>query len=235
MRLVSLALGCFMLGIAHPAAAVVLGQTDTFEDGTTQGWIVNVLGLGVHPAPPANVATGGPAGADDNFLLLTSIGGQAAGSRMTVNNGAQWSGDYLAAGIGAISMSVNNLGTNDLFLRLLFEDPMAGPPTNLAFSTDPVIVAAGTGWQSIVFPIAPTDLTALNGTVLDALTGTTLLRLYHSVAPGFPGDPIVAQLGVDNIQAQAPIPEPGTWALMLAGLGAIGLAMRRARKLAAIF
>lgn len=240
MRHMSLVLGCFLLGLSAPAAsAVTLGQIDTFEDGTTQGWAVNLAGFGVHPAPPANVSTGGPDGAGDNFLLLTSFGGSGPGSRMTVGNLAQWSGDYLAAGVGAISMSVNNLGSTDLFLRLLFEDPMGAPPTNVAFSIDAVFVAAGGGWQNIVFPVAPTDLTAQMGSVEAALSGTTLLRLYHSTAsagpnPILPIEAVTAQLGVDNIQAQAAIPEPGTWAMMIIGFGAVGLAMRRRRRVAVL-
>lgn len=226
MRFLSVAVGCSLLGLAAPAAAVTLGQTDTFEDGTTQGWTVNLLGMGVHPAPPANVMTGGPGGAGDNFLQLTSFGGGGAGSRMTVINLAQWSGDYIAEGVNAIRMWVNNTGANDLALRLYFEDPMGGPPTNAAFSTDAVLVAAGGGWQNIVFGVRPGDLTAHLGSVNAALSGTTALRLYHSTLPGFPGEPVVAQLGVDNISARAAIPEPATWAMLLLGFGAAGLALR---------
>jgi hypothetical protein len=57
--------------IASSSWAVTVGQVDTFEDGTTQGWVAGVLGA-VHPVPPAN-ALGGPAGANDNYLLLTSL------------------------------------------------------------------------------------------------------------------------------------------------------------------
>lgn len=29
---------------------VMLGQTDTFENGTTENWLINLLGMGVPPA-----------------------------------------------------------------------------------------------------------------------------------------------------------------------------------------
>ena len=66
------------------------------------------------------MATGGPAVVDDNYLLLTAVGGLGAGSRLTVINPAQWAGDYLAGGVESISMDLINLGQNYLSLRLQF-------------------------------------------------------------------------------------------------------------------
>src|SRR4051794_16073357 len=77
-------------------AEPVVGQVDTFEDGTTQGWIVNLLGQGPPPAAalPTNVPTGGPGGSGDHFLELNSVGGQGAGSRLVaLNLDARWTGD----------------------------------------------------------------------------------------------------------------------------------------------
>ena len=57
--------------IISTALAIVPNQFDNFEDGTLQGW-----GSGdPNPNPPANITTGGPAGTDDNYLRVTSIGG----------------------------------------------------------------------------------------------------------------------------------------------------------------
>jgi hypothetical protein len=206
---------------AASAAPILVGQQDTFEDGTTQGWVVSFLGAS-HPAPPTNAPTGGPAGVDDNFLLLTSIGGAGAGSRLAVINPLQWAGDYLAGGVGSISMDLINLGSTDLSLRLLFEDPVAGPPTNVAVSTTPILLAAGTGWMHATFYIGLADLTALVGDTSAALSGTTTLRLIHSDVIGFPGPSIVASLGVDNVTAEAgaSVPEPASLLLIGAGVAA---------------
>lgn len=84
------------LGVPRFASAVTVDQVDTFEDGTTQGWVVGLLGS-AHPAPPINVPTNGPAGAGDHFLQLTAVGGDFAGSRLTVINATQWGGNYVAA------------------------------------------------------------------------------------------------------------------------------------------
>lgn len=216
--------------IALPAivqAQLQVGQRDTFEDGTTQGW-----GVGPeHPMPPRNIATGGPAGADDNFLLLSALGGPGAGGRMSVINAAQWTGNYRAAGIGSISMDLFNFGPNDLFIRLLLADPLMGPPTNAAISSDAIFLAAGGNWTHAVFSLGPDALTAVLGTVNGALTNATELRLFHNPDPFFNGPPdssptVLANLGVDNIVAA---PEPATLWLCASGLLALVAIGRRRR------
>jgi hypothetical protein len=212
------------LASARGAAAVTLGQVDDFEDGTTQGWIINLLGFG-GGTPPANVPDGGPGGAGDSFLLLTSNGTPGPGGRLVAINASQWSGDYLAAGVTGISASVRNLGATDLALRLYFADPTTGSPTNEAISTDAILLPTGGAWTDVVFPILPDDLTALTGSVEAALSGATQLRLLHSALAVFPPNAITAQLGVDAISA---IPEPGAGALLGLGLAALA-ALRRPR------
>jgi hypothetical protein len=79
------------LAVADP----IVDQVDDFEDGTTQGWIVNLLGMAPPPpgALPINVPTGGPGGLGDNFLRLASLGGNGPGSRLVVINLApRWTG-----------------------------------------------------------------------------------------------------------------------------------------------
>jgi hypothetical protein len=205
------------------AFAVTLGQIDTFEDGTTQNWTVGLLGA-PHPMPPQNNPSGGPAGVNDNYLLLTSLGGVGPGNRLTVINPGQWAGNYLAAGVTTISMDVNNLGGTDLALRLLFEDPVAGPPTDIAISTNSILVPANSGWISVVFPIMPGDLTVLSGDVTAALTNATELRLFHSPALGFPGPAVVSSLGVDNIAA---VPAPPPALLLTTGLAGLWFLRRK--------
>jgi hypothetical protein len=216
-------------GARHASAAPLIGQVDTFEDGTTQGWTVNLLGMGGHPTPPTN-QTGGQGGTDDNYLLLESLGGNGGGSKLSAANlDPRWAGDYMAAGVTAISMDVNNLGQTDLFLRFGFEDPIPGPPNNIAF-TDAVFVPAGAGWMNIQFLVGPAHLTALIGTVEQALSNTTVVRLYHSDVPNFPNPvqpvpSISALLGVDNITAVGAVPEPSTLALL-----GLAMATRLARR-----
>ena len=223
----------FALIALSAAQAATIGQIDTFEDGTTQGWTVGLLGA-VHPAPPANVADGGPLGAGDNYLALTSLGGSGAGSKLVVLNPAQWAGDYLTLGLTTITMDLRNSGTTDLSIRLYLENPVTGLPTDDAV-TDSVFLPAGGGWTHASFDVSEAGLTVLNGTAANLLSGVTILRIIHSPAPEFPGPSIVALLDVDNICAGGDcenpggaVPEPSTMGLAAAGLVGIALRLRRA-------
>lgn len=213
-----------VLAMATSAGALSLGQVDTFEDGMTQGWVVALLGAS-SPFPPVNVASGGPAGDDDSYLQLQSGGGAGAGSRLTAINTTQWAGDYPAAGVTAIAMDVRSFTDGQLFLRLVLSDPSAGPPTNLAFSTTPIVVNPSLDWQSIVLPVTAGDMTAGLGTVAAALAGATELRIYHGTSASFPGEPVSALLEIDNIRA---IPEAGTASLLALGLAGLARRGRRA-------
>jgi hypothetical protein len=208
--------------------AVILGQVDTFEDGTTQEWSIGSI-FGGHPAPPANVPSGGPAGVDDNYLRLTALGGGGAGSRLSVLNRSQWSGDYLAAGVSRIQLDVRNFGPEDVVLRLGFFDPVGGAPTNGAV-TDGVPVFAGGEWQRIEFLTTPATMTTLFGDVTALMSNVTEVRLFHNPNPTFPGPglgpPTVnALVGIDNIRA---VPEPG-WGVAVAVVGCYWLRRERRR------
>lgn len=200
---------------AAPAGAVTLGQIDTF-DASLQGWSA---GGGAPPFPPVLVKDGGPGGAGDAYMLVTSTGSQSAGGKMVVQNDLQWTGNYTKAGVTKIALDLRNLGTTDLSMRLLFEDPVNGPPKNQAITTQSFFLPAGGDWTHLSFAIRASDLTALAGSADVVLSNTTTIRLFHGTGLGFPANPIAAKLGVDNIAA---VPEPATWALMLAGVGLVG-------------
>lgn len=207
------------------AGAISVGHIDDFEDGTTQNWAVGLLGA-QHPAPPANVL-GGPAGATDNFLKLTAVDTQGAGNRLAVINfNGQWAGDY--RGIAGIRMSVRNFQSTDLSLRLYLENPVAGPPTDDAISSEAFELAANSGWVEAFFPLVPSALTVLNGDLDTLLQNVTALRILHADSAAFPPSRIVGVLGVDNIRA---VDAPATsWLLlMLAGLSMGPLALHRRR------
>jgi hypothetical protein len=221
-----LALSIVCLSAGHASAASI-GLIDTFEDGTTDNWLINLLGMGNNAFQPINVPSGGPAGVDDNFMLMSSSGLPGPGGRLVALNPAQWAGDYVAAGIRKISMDVNNLGGTDLFLRLLFEDPMGAPPENEAFTTS-VFLPAGSGWTQISFLVDPGSLIVEEGSALDALQNATILRIFSNPEAEGPdeAEPIAAMLGVDNIEAVA-TPEPSSLILLTTGVAA---AYRRSRR-----
>ncbi len=191
---VLICLACFGAA-AHPVLAISPGQVDDFQDGTTQNWFVG----GPHPFPPENMP-GGPGGDSDRFLLLTAIGNDGPGSRLAVANGLQWAGDYSGAGVARIGMYLRNFSDVDLYIRLLLANPMGGPSTDAAI-TDASMVPAGSDWTYAEFSVAAEDLIVLLGDVDVLLGNVTELRIFHNPNPLYPPDPVLARLGVDQIQA----------------------------------
>jgi hypothetical protein len=216
----------FSLAMSASAAvhAVSVGQIDTFSGGVA-GWFAGGGPFGqVPPVPPMVIDSGGPSGAGDSFLQITSNGSPGAGGRLVGMNAAQWAGNYAAAGVNAISMDLRNLGAVDLTVRLYFEDPIPGPPMNEAVTTQGVLVPAGGSWVHAVFPVAPGALTVLQGSATTLLGHTTVMRIFHDVDPVFPPARVAGALGIDNIAA---IPEPSQLALVLAALGLLAVVARR--------
>ena len=206
------------------AHAVTSGQTDTFAGGSLDNWFAGGLGFGsVPPVPPSVQATGGPAGTGDSYMLVTGLGGAGPGSRIAVINTAQWSGNYLSSGVSSIGIDLKNFGNTDLTVRLLFEDPMGGPPVDQAVTTSGIFLPAGSGWTHAVFGLSASSFTVLSGAITPLLSNTTLIRIIDSPTPT-DAVSIVGKLGIDNVQA---IPEPETYALMIAGLGVLGFVAKR--------
>lgn len=199
---------------AGSAQSTVFGQLDDFQDGTLQNW-----GNGPGGAPPVvNIATGGPAGAGDRFLEVTALGGMGPGSHLTTFNRNQWLGDYIGQGITAIEVDLENLGAVTLSIRIAFRygafDEAPG------YLSAPIILAAGSGWQHVVFEINPMSMTPIdNPDDFNTFFANNFaeLRFIHEVgATNLEGDPVLAQLGIDNIHA---VPEPS--AAVFTGVGGL--------------
>jgi hypothetical protein len=204
------------------ARALAVDQIDTFESGTTEGWTAaGGPNSGVPGVPPAVETTGGPAGAEDAYLVVTATGGVSAGSRLVARNSSQWAGDYTEAGVAAITLDLINLGAADLQIRLFLENPyLAGPvplpPSDTAMTTANVIVPAGSGWASFSIPVRADDLAVLTGSADVLLSGVTALRILHAPTATYPPPAVTAQLGMDNVRAVPEVASRGAAAIVLA-------------------
>ena len=184
------------------AAAVSTTQLDSFSDGTTQGW---VMGQSIVTDTHLTIVTdGGPAGAGDNFLQVVADGTPVEGGRLTFLNKAQWAGDFVSAGITAIAMDVNNIGSSEtLSLRLAINGGFLDAGFNfiggLFVTSASATLDSGSGWTHTVFPLLPGDLVPVSGRsgvtgndVTAALGNVTELRLLNSATPDWNGLPVSA-------------------------------------------
>ena len=194
--------------LALPAGAVTLGLTDSFSGGVTAGW----TGGGGSPNPPTGVASGGPAGAGDGYLRISSSGVPGPGGRLIAFSSAPWAGNYIGAGITGIEMDVKNLGASDLSLRLYFENTLTS-----AYSLQAIALPAGASWTPVHFDIR---VPALSAAAAATLASATDFRIYSSPSAVAPqGSPFTAAiLGIDNVSA---VPESGAGLLMALGLASL--------------
>jgi len=219
-------LGVLSVGLAGgPVYGVMLGQIDTFETETTEGWDG---GSRVGIVMSVNTSTGGPAGVGDAFLEV-----EAGGFHLATKNNSQWAGDYLAAGVTDIKMDVDVfsyalssgwVAPTNAQLRLILWGP-GGMWTTSTF----VPITTADGWEPIAFGVSPGDLTHVQdgtGVASDTLSNVTNLMIrndgINATPQGAHPPHVNAVLGIDNIQA---VPEPT--GLTLLGLGATGWIGRR--------
>src|SRR5262249_17460884 len=138
-----------------------IGSIDNFQDGTTQDW-----GDGGPRPGPVNVAAGGPAGAADRFLQVSS-GSFGGGSHLITFNAAQWGGNYLAAGVSKVTRHLKNSGTPTVSLplstRIALRPPGGSSGTAGYSSSSPFSLPADGAWHHATFLIDAADLTAVNG------------------------------------------------------------------------
>jgi hypothetical protein len=224
----ALALGAGLLLPSAGAAQITLGQIDTFETGTTLNW-TNGAGGGSE-----SVQAGGPAGLSDHYLQVISTGGGGGGARMTVFNRTQWVGNYIAAGVNDIDLSLfDPSGGTPLSIRIAYKSATSsGAPGYV--STVPFALPADGAWHHTDFHLTAAAMTAVGSpTPFDTFfSGPVEMRIISSVNPSLDGDPIAATLGVDNIHAGfVPVSEPGGMlAVVLAAAGVAGPLARRCRR-----
>jgi hypothetical protein len=176
---------------------VVFGQVDDFQDGTTMSWSEGAS----TPNEPAN-ASGGRRGAGDLYVRNVSSGGfGGAGSKQIMFNGAQWAGDYNAAGVTRVSGWAANFGTTPLHLRVAFSSGF-----NRFSSTRAVDLPADGVWRQFRIDISAADVVAVSGALppAEALSTVTELRLLSATSPSYVGDVVAGTLAIDDLRAMRP-------------------------------
>lgn len=212
---ITLCSALFLCTAAPVAQADLLpGLVSDFESGTTEGW-----GGG---ASPTNIATGGPLGADDNYLQIGLVGGSV--NLATHNTSVAGAIDPT---IGSIQVDLfRPTGLTDLEVRLVLYGPGTG--TRWASSVAAQVQSDG-AWSTHTFSLLESDLTLVqgSGSYSDLLANLDRIMFRHDPgAPDLQNPSAEGTLGIDNVIALA-IPEPMSGVLMLCGL--TGIVSRRPR------
>lgn len=195
------------------ALAIQLDQVDDFENGGTALWSEG----GLSPNPPANVASGGPAGVGDHYLSNSSSGIGGAGSKQVMFNIAQWTGDYTAAGVGAVHLDMANFGPAPASMRFV----LRGSNGTTFASTNSVALPPDSTWRTVVFSLTSGEMSRVVGigTLASVLLSVSEARILAAAGgPAQNGDVLNTTIGFDNIMARAtgvPI-ESTTWSAVKA-------------------
>ena len=103
-----LAAGLMLLATAAAWAGPVRGFREDWTGTSTHGWGGGAGG----GATLSNPGAGGTGGASDGFLLITQGDPGPYGARST---GAEYTGDWMAAGIERVRVALNDVGSADTF------------------------------------------------------------------------------------------------------------------------
>ena len=199
-------------------ADLVNGLISDFEDGTLQGWDPPIRHNTV------NIPTGGPNGANDNFLQINPAApsGQIAAVNLGING-------VISPAVTAIRFDLMRpFGESDLDIRLV----LVGPTTGDRWTSSIAHEVEGDGvWRSYDFSVLEPDLFHASGVNSYADVAAGLNRLLIRWDSGDPPSATgstggTGSLGVDNITA---IPVPGV--LFPFAVSALGLIFSNRRSI----
>jgi hypothetical protein len=204
--------------LARVAECVTLNQIDTFQ-GSKNNWTDGHAGDNL-----AVIANGGPNGAGDGYLQVSS--GSAGGEpRLITFNQNQWTGNYIAAHVKSISMELKNFGLSTLPIRIAIRNQTGGAVVQGYSSTNAFMLPADGNWHLAQFKLDNANMTATGAGLPPLLTELLTVadfRLLSAAQPAIIGDAISARIGVDDITA---VPEPASY-ILLAVAGAALIAWR---------
>ena len=214
---------------ATPASAATnLLSNGSFEAGFA-GWTITQLPLGNPGTAPVVITYGNtngyPTGAFGEAILpntVASLSPEAVGSNLAYFSSDTANPHTLAQVINLTAGTIYNIGFDYYAPRNGIDNPN---DATLAFTLggNPIGATLTAGG-----PSGTPAATWINfGTSFTATSSGPQTLAFNFRGLGV----TAADFGVDRVYVTAAVPEPGTWALMLIGFGAIGTAMRRRRPL----
>ena len=213
------------------ASVIPVGQTNDFQDGQLSNWQGGGAGQGFQSQNI--ISAGGPAGAGDQYALI-SAGGNNSGPRLLAVNDVQRLGDF--SNIAAITLDLMSPasnaanGVNSLSMRLAIREGTANNSAGYVSTTAYNLPSDG-NWYPVTFLFDAADMAAVSAgspahapPAFDTLKTNVLdFRILDATNAVLVGDQFIStgpqiSFGMDNITA---VPEPGS--LALAALSVRGL------------
>jgi hypothetical protein len=125
-------------------------------------------------------------------------------------------------------MDLKNFGNTDLSMRIGFKQEIG--PGAPGYVSPAFFLAAGSGWQHVVFTINMATMIPINSP-FDFNTffsgNFQEVRILNAINPDLNGEPIIGQIGIDNVHA---VPEPSVLAFGAIGALAVLLSFRAKRR-----
>lgn len=172
---------------APAMAAPVVGFTEDFPGTSTSTWAGGSLFT--------NPGTGGFGGVGDGYLDVSTISDANLG---TVSFGAEYAGDWTAAGIAQVRCRLRDTGgTGNLEIHLSITGLLT------SWQQDAGLVPPIGSWGEYVVDMNAADFTQIRGveTFATVMANVDRLHFRHDVAPFGPTpDPITGGFGLDHIQ-----------------------------------
>ncbi len=219
MRKLSLLAAAAFAATAVPASATITFGNQTVSQGEEVQFSTNV-----HPTPPDGPSVVGFTNQTDTSVTFSTLSGQtldtpsAGQARIQAVNGST------QINLTSLMMQLTNL-SNPLagFGYIEFNLTEVGGLGNATTVTinaldqfgNPFSVSSSVGNGQNAF-----SALASNGEVIRSIS-------FNSSPNGFAD---IRQIRITPAIGTAPVPEPATWAMMLVGFGAAGVAMRRTRR-----
>ena len=178
--------------------AATLFSLDDFQDGTPQNWQGN-SGILVVP-------DGGPTGPGDAYLSM----GNPGQARLATFNKKDHSGDYLTAGIVAVTVDMMAPASNPTApeMRIVLFTAGASFSNDRWTSTTAKTVPNDGVWRPYSFSFEEADLTQAQGSTNYANLIQNVDRLMFRYDPGAPDADGVFYGGLVNLDNVQLIPEP---------------------------